>query len=329
MPKVYVTRNIPDAGLELLKRKKFTVVVNPDDRVLTTPELKTILEKEKPDAILSLLTDKIDGAVLDAAGTQLKIVANYAVGFDNVDLAAAKTRSVAVTNTPSAVVADSVAEHTFALMLALAHRVVEADGFARAGRYVGWDPSLFVGTLLKGKTIGIIGLGRIGAGVVERAVKGMGMQALYFDVKPNAEFEKATGAKFASMADVLKKADVVSLHVPLNEKTRHLISTKELAMMKPTAYLVNTARGPVVDEKAALQALAEKKIAGFALDVLECEPSIDCDPYDHLELRAMPNVVITPHIASATVEARDDMARIAAENIIAAFSGKTPPNLAK
>jgi lactate dehydrogenase-like 2-hydroxyacid dehydrogenase len=326
MPKVYVTRTIPDAGLALLKAKKYDVVVNPDDRVHTTPELIAVLAKEKPDALLSLLTDKIDAAVLEAAGPQLKIVANYAVGFDNVDLAAAKAKHIAVTNTPSAVVSDSVAEHTFALILALAHRVVESDGFARAGRYHGWDPNLMVGTLLVGKTIGVIGLGRIGAGVVTRAVKGMGMRAMYYDLKPNLAFEQETGAIFETMEKVLAQSDVVSVHVPLMEKTRHLISTPQLALMKPTAYLVNTARGPIVDEKAVLQALTDRKIAGFATDVFECEPSIDCDPTDHLELKAMPNVILTPHTASATVEARQDMSRIAAENIIAVLGGQPPIN---
>jgi len=328
MAKVYVTRKVPDAGLALLKKKKHTVTVNPDDRVLTKPELITILERERPDALLSLLTDRIDAGVFAAAPT-LKIVANFAVGFDNIDLAAAKKAGVAVANTPSLVVADSVAEHTFALMLALAHRVVESDSFARSGRYKGWDPNLMIGTLLAGKTLGVIGLGRIGRGVAGRAVKGLGMRALYTDMKPSPDFESEFDAKFVKQDALLKESDVVSLHVPLTEKTRHLISTDSLALMKPTAFLVNTARGPIVDEKAVLTALAARQLGGFATDVFECEPSIDCDPYDHLELKAMPNVVMTPHTASATLEAREDMARLAAENIIAALEGKTPSNLAK
>jgi len=325
--KVYVTRNIPASGINLLKTTGHEVVVNPDDRMHTKDELIAILKKEKPDAVLSLLTDKIDGEVMDSAPT-VKIFANYAVGFDNFDREAAKRRNILLSNTPSEVLSDSVAEHTFALILALAHRIVESDNFTRSGRYKGWAPFLFLGTLLKGKTLGVIGLGRIGADVVKHSM-GIGMKCVYYDVKPNPDFEKQTNARFLSMEDLLKQSDVVSVHVPLNDGTRHLLSTKQFNMMKPTALVINTSRGPVVDEKAVLQALADKKINGFACDVFECEPSIDCDPSDHLELKAMPNVILTPHIASATIEAREDMSKMAAENIIAALSGKTPPNQIK
>ncbi len=325
--KIYVTRKIHDAGLKMLKDKGYEVVVNPDDRVHTKPELIAALKNERPDAMLSLLTDTIDGEVLDAA-PQLKIVSNYAVGFDNIDLDAAKRRNIPCSNTPSDMVSDSVAEHTFALMLALAHRVVEADSFARSGRYRGWDPFLMTGTLLKGKTLGVIGLGRIGADVVKHSW-GIGMKVAYYDVKPNPDFEKQYGARFLTMEKLLKESDVISLHVPLLPATRHLLSTKQFNLMRPNALVINTARGPVVDEKAVLQALHDKKIAGFATDVFECEPSIDCDPYDHLELKALPNVIMTPHIASATAEARQAMSEVAAANIIVALEGKTPPNLAK
>jgi lactate dehydrogenase-like 2-hydroxyacid dehydrogenase len=206
--------------------------------------------------------------------------------------------------------------------------VVEADSFARSGRYKGWDPFLMTGTLLKGKTLGVIGLGRIGADVVKHSW-GIGMKVAYFDTKQNPDFEKQYNARFLSMNDLLKECDVISLHVPLLPSTKHLLSTKQFNLMKPTATVINTARGPVVDEKAILQALTDKKIAGFATDVFECEPSIDCDPYDHLELKAMPNVIMTPHIASATAEARQAMSEVAATNIIAALEGQTPPNLAK
>jgi lactate dehydrogenase-like 2-hydroxyacid dehydrogenase len=213
-------------------------------------------------------------------------------------------------------------------MLALAHRVVEADNFTRSGRYKGWAPFLFLGTLLKGKTLGVIGLGRIGADVAKHAT-GIGMKTVYFDTKTNPELEQQIGARFLSIEDLLKESDVVSVHVPLNEGTKHLLSTKQFNMMKPSALVINTARGPVVDEKAILQALTDKKINGFACDVFECEPSIDCDPSDHLELKALTNVIMTPHIASATIEAREDMSKMAAENILAALSGKTPPNQIK
>ncbi len=325
--KVYVTRNIHDSGLKALKAAGHDVTVNPDDRVHTKAELIAVLKKEKPDALLSLLTDKIDGEVLDA-GPKLKIVSNFAVGFDNIDLEAARRRNIMVTNTPSDWVADSVAEHTFALMLALSHRIVEADSFTRSGRYNGWNPFLMNGMLLKGKTLGVIGLGRIGTDVVKHSY-GIGMKVSYYDTKRNEDLEKSCGARYLAMEDLLKEADVISLHVPLLPSTRHLLSTKQFKLMKPSALVINTARGPVVDEKAILQALNDKKIGGFATDVFECEPSIDCDPYDHLELKALPNVIMTPHIASATVEARQDMSMIAATNIIAALQGKTPPNLAK
>jgi glyoxylate reductase len=325
--KVYVTRTIPGSGIQALKDKGYEVAVNPEDRVHTKEELIAALKKEKPDAVLSLLTDKIDSEVMDAM-PQVKIIANYAVGFDNIDLEAAKRRNIAVTNTPSDAVSDSVAEHTFALMLALAHRIVEADAFTRSGRYNGWNPSLMIGGLLKGKTLGVIGLGRIGTDVVKHSW-GIGMKVAYHDVKRNEDFEKQYGARYYEMDDLLRNADVVSLHVPLLPSTKHLMSTAQFALMKPNATLINTARGPVVDEKAVLQALSEKRIAGFATDVFECEPSIDCDPYDHLELKAMPNVIMTPHIASATFEAREAMSAEAARNIIEKLEGQVPENLAK
>jgi glyoxylate reductase len=325
--KIYVTRNIPGSGIATLKAKGYEVIINPEDRTHSKTELIAALKTEKPDAVLSLLTDKIDGEVMDAI-PQAKIISNYAVGFDNIDLEGAKRRNIMVSNTPSDEVSDSVAEHTFALMLALAHRVVEADSFARSGRYNGWNPFLMTGTLLKGKTLGVVGLGRIGADVVKHSY-GIGMKVAYFDMKPNPDFEKQYGARYLSMEDLLKESDVVSLHVPLNDKTHHLMSAPQFKLMKPTALLVNTARGPVVDEKAVLQALTDKQLGGFATDVFECEPSIDCDPYDHLELKAMPNVIMTPHIASATMEAREAMSAAAAANIIAALEGQTPPNLAK
>lgn len=323
---IFVTRKIPEAGLRLLKKQKnFRVRMNPDDRVLTKEELKKNVKGV--DAVLSLLTDKIDGDILDAAGAQLQIVANYAVGFDNIDLPAAKKRGVIVTNTPGDLVTEAVAEHTFSLIMALAHRVVEADVFTRAEKYKGWKPMEFLGTLLLGKTLGIVGLGRIGMGVARRAVHGMGMKVIYNDQRRNEAFEKEYRAEYMSTLDaLLKKADVVSLHVPLLPTTRHLMSTKQFQLMKPTAFVVNTARGPVVDEKALLVALAKKKIAGAALDVFECEPAIDCDLTDRLALKNMSHAILTPHIASASTEARDQMAELAAKNIIAVLSGKPSLN---
>lgn len=325
MPTVYVSRRIPDAGLKLLTSKGHRIIVSPHDRVLTKEELVAAIREHAPDALLCQLTDRIDGDVLDAGKPNLKVVANYAVGLDNVDLAAAKQRSVIVTNTPG-VLTDAVAEHTVALMFALARHVCAADQYAKSGRYTGWDPFLFLGTELKGKTLGIVGLGRIGFGVAERCVKGMGMRVLYNDPKTNADFERQFGGEFRSFDDLLRESDVVSLHVPLLPSTHHLINAERLGRMKRTALLINTSRGPIVDEAALLDALEQKKIAGAALDVFECEPSITCKADDHLRLKAMPNVVLTPHIASATVEARQAMSRLSAEHILAVLEGRTPPN---
>lgn len=327
MSKVFITRPIPDQGIKMLKDKKYTVSIYPRDEIIPRAELLKCVKGV--DALLPILTDRVDAEVLEAAGLQLKIVANYAIGTDNIDLGACKKRGVMVTNAPGPEIVQSVAEHTFALILALAHRIVESDKFTRVGKYKGWGPQLLLGMDVYGKTLGIVGLGRIGFAVAERAVKGFGMKVVYNDPKPNPDFEKKYGARYADLPTLLKESDFVSLHVPLLPTTRHLISKKQLARMKSTAFLINTSRGPIVDEKALLQALQNKKIAGAGLDVFECEPSIDCDISDHLELKKFDNVILTPHTASATVEARQAMSRTAATNIIAALSEKTPPNLVK
>jgi glyoxylate reductase len=327
MPKIYVTRKFADSGIKALKAKGYRVEIYPEDQIIPR---KTLLQKVKgADALLSLLTDRIDDEVFKAAGPKLKIVANYAVGFDNVDLDAAKKRNVTVTNTPSDKVNEAVAEHTFALMLSLARRIPEADAFAKAKKYTGWSPTLLIGTDLYGKTLGIIGAGRIGSAVARRGVHGFGMKLVYTDMRQNVEMEREFKAQFMTMEKLLQTADFISLHVPLLPSTRHLISTAEFALMKKTAFLVNTARGPVVDEKALLRALKTKRIAGAGIDVFECEPAIDCDVTDNLELKSFPNVILTPHIASATIEAREAMSMVAAENIIAVLEGKPPLNPAK
>jgi glyoxylate reductase len=325
--RVLITRPIPDEGILLLRKAGHTLDLSKRDEVMPR---KALLKRVKGvDALLSLLNDKIDDEVFKAAGPKLKIVANYAVGFDNVDLAAAKKRGIIVTNAPAPEVSETVAEHTFALMMALAHRIAESDAYARAEKYKGWGPNLLLGTDVYGKTLGIVGLGRIGEAVAERAVKGFKMKCVYADLKPNKDFEKRFGAKRVSMDRLLKIADFVTLHVPLLPSTRHLMSTKQFALMKKTAFVINTSRGPVVDEKVLLKALKAKKIAGAALDVFECEPAIDCDLTDKLELKAFPNVVLTPHTASATIEARQAMSRFAARNILAVLAGKKPLTPAK
>ncbi|MBI5621543.1 D-glycerate dehydrogenase [Candidatus Falkowbacteria bacterium] len=319
--KVFVTRSIPEAGLALLRQQKnVRLIVSPHDRVLTRAEL--LRGVKGADAILCLLTDKIDGAVMDSAGPQLKGIANYAVGFDNIDLAAAKKRGIWVSNTPGAST-NAVAEHAVALLLALMHRLPEADRFVRAGKYKGWAPMLLTGSELPGRTLGIVGVGRIGSALAHRLADGFGLRVVYSDVIRNIQLEKQFKAKRLSLRQLLRQADVVSLHVPLLPSTRHLIGAKELKLMKPTAYLINTSRGPVVDEKALVTALRHQTIAGAGLDVYEFEPKLAPG------LAKLNNVILTPHIASATLEARTAMAIMAAKNIIHIIAGKRPPHLAQ
>jgi glyoxylate reductase len=317
--KVFVTRRIPEAGLALLRaRKDIALTVYAKDKVIPRSDLLAGIRGA--DAVLSLLTDKIDEAALKTAGSQLKIVSNYAVGFD---LAACKARNVKIANTPG-VLSNAVAEHTFALMMSIARRIPESDDFMRSGRYRGWEPMLLVGSGIQGKTLGVIGLGRIGKGVVDRAAKGMGMKIMYYDLKRDKAFEQAEpGTRYASIDRIVSDADFISIHVPLLPSTRHLIDARRLKMMKKTAYLINTSRGPIIDEKALVGALRKGQIAGAALDVFENEPKLAPG------LAKLKNVVLTPHTASATIEARDDMATMAAQAIIAVLDGKTPVNLVK
>ena len=319
MSKIYVTRKIPDAGVVFLRSKGHEVDVSKKSGVLTREELVAALTEKAYDAVLCLLTDKIDGEIFDAA-PRAKIFANYAVGFDNIDLNAAKERGVVVTNTPS-VLTNTVAEHTFTLMLAIAHRVAEADRFTRAGKYIGWEPMLLLGSDVSGKTLGILGAGRIGSRVAHHAVRGFDMKVLYYDIKQNEGFEKETSAEFReTIEEVLQEADFVSVHVPLLDSTRHLINKNRLSRMNKTAYLINTSRGPVIDEKALVEALREGVIRGAAIDVFEEEPRLAPG------LSQLENVILTPHIASGTEETRSAMARLAAENIIRVLEGGIAPN---
>lgn len=319
--KVFVTRKIPQVGIDLLTKAGHEVKVSPLSRPLSREELMT--EAAGADGLLSQLVDKIDGAVLDAIGKQLKIVANYAVGYDNIKVAEAGERNVLVSNTPD-VLTDAVADHAFALMLAAARRVVESDRFSRAGKYTGWQPFLLLGQDVYGKTLGIVGLGRIGSALARRAAHGFNMKIIYFDRgQSNQELDIELGSKAVPLDELLKISDFISLHVPLTDETRHLISTPQLEMMKKTAVLVNTSRGPVVDEVALRDALKKGDIFAAGIDVWEKEPQLTPGLSD------LENIVITPHTASATIEARDNMSRMAAENIIAAFKGQPPPNLVK
>lgn len=321
--KIFITRNIPDAGIKLLQEKGYEVVISPHDRVLSKKELSAALKEGNYDALLCLLTDKIDAEVLDAAGTQCKIVANYAVGFDNIDVKTAGERGIVVTNTPG-VLTDSVAEHTFTLMLSIAHRIAESDRFTRVGNYIGWEPMLLLGTDVSCKTLGIVGLGRIGSRVAHHAVKGFEMKVVYYDVKRSEEFEQEYGAEYRKdVDDIFREADFISIHVPLLLTTKHLVNAARLTLMKKTAYLINTSRGPVIDEAALVEALKNKVIRGAALDVFEHEPQLAPG------LAELESVIVTPHTASATEETRQAMSRLAAQNIIEALESRTPPNLVK
>lgn len=318
--KIYITRIIPDKGIALLKSKGYEVVVNPEDRVLSKVELIAALTADRYDAVLCLLTDKIDEEVCMAAGPQCKIFANYAVGFDNIDLEVAKRHGVMVSNTPG-VLTNTVAEHTIALMLAVSRRIVESNRFVRSGLYKGWAPMMLMGNDLAGKTVGVVGLGAIGSRVAHTLAKGFDMKVIYHDIQRSEAFETECGASFReNVDDIFKEADYLSLHVPLLPTTQHLVNDARLRMMKKTAYLVNTSRGPVIDEAALVKVLQEGVIAGAGLDVFEHEPQFAPG------LTELANVVLTPHTASATVETREAMSEIAAKNIIECLEGRTPPN---
>lgn len=323
--KVFVTRKIPGDSLEKFKTSGHEVNISEFDRPLSPEEL--LNGAKNCDGLLTLLTDKIDADVMDAVGPQLKIISNYAVGFDNIDIKAAGDRGILVTNTPSDEVNEAVAEHTWALISALSRRVVESDEFVRqegyfanSGGYKGWEPDIFLGINLVGKTLGIIGLGRIGTMVARRA-QGYGMTIVYNKHTRDLESEEKMGVKYCEVDVLLTQSDVVTMHVPLTEETRHMMNKDTIGKMKKGSFLVNTARGPVVEEGALVEALKSGHLAGAGLDVFDNEPTISS------ELIAMPNVILTPHIASATQEARNKMGEQAVASIIDTLSGKKPENL--
>lgn len=319
MASVFVTRKIPSAGIDLLKEAGHDVEVSEKDGVLTKEELLEALGSKPYDAVLCLLTDAIDSEAFDAVPSA-KIFANYAVGYNNIDIEAAKEKGVTVTNTPG-VLTDTVAEYALSLILAVTKRIAHANDFTKAGKYEGWAPELFLGSDMKGKTLGILGAGRIGSGVAVRAKRGLEMNVIYYDIKQNEALESEIDCTFKStVEEVLKEADVVSVHVPLLESTKHLINKERLEMMKSTAYLINTSRGPVIDEAALVEALQNDTIKGAGLDVFEDEPQLAEG------LAELPNATVTPHIASATEETRGKMSEIAARNIIDFLDGKEPEN---
>mgnify|MGYP001571747143 CR=1 FL=1 len=313
--KVFVTRKLPGEGVDLL-RKSFDVRV----AAQTGPISKTALLKGAAwaDALVTLLTDKIDNAFLDK-NSHLRVISNYAVGYDNIDIVAATKHGVMITNTPG-VLTESVAEHAIALMMCMGKRVLEADAFTRAGKYKYWDPMLLLGTEFDGKTVGVVGVGRIGS-VFCKFAHALNMKILYSDVNVASDIEQQYGAKKVDLDALLRASDVVSIHVPLLPSTRHLIDAVKLKLMKRTAFLINTSRGPVVDEKALVVALKRKQIAGAGIDVYEFEPKLAQG------LAKLHNVVLTPHIASGTFEARNEMSLLVAKNVLAALNGQTPPSL--
>jgi len=314
--RVYVARRLPDPAMDRL-RQHVDMTVWPTDE-LPPPREVLLREAAVSDGLLSLLTDRIDGALLDAA-PRVRVVSNYAVGYDNIDVAAATSRGVVVTNTPG-VLTETVADFAITLLLAVARRVVESDRYTREGRWKSWEPLLFLGQDLYGATLGLVGLGRIGAAVAKRA-HGFDMRILYHDVVRREDLEHDLGLEFTSLEDLLRRSDFISVHTPLTPQTRHLISTDQFRLMKRTAVLVNTARGPIVDPDALYRALADRQIWGAGLDVFEVEPV----PADHPLLR-LDNIIVAPHIASASVETRAKMALMAVDNLLAALGGQRPPN---
>ena len=314
--KVLVSRRISQKAIEMLKQN-YDVDVNEEDRALSAEELRRRLAERQ--GLICLLQDKINEELLSAT-PGLKIACNVAVGFDNMDVAAATRHGVMLTNTPD-VLTDTTADFAFTLLMATARRIAEADRFVRDGKFKEWKMDLLLGADIHHATLGLLGIGRIGASMARRA-RGFDMRVLYYDeFRPKPEVERELGVEFAPQEKVLREADFLSLHVPLLPATRHLINAETLALMKPTAILINTARGPVVDEQALVDALKAGRLAGAGLDVFEREPKV------HPELLKLDNAVLAPHIASGSVATRDRMALLAAENCIAGLSGRTPPTL--
>ncbi|ASJ09490.1 D-glycerate dehydrogenase [Thermococcus siculi] len=318
-PKVFITRRIPENGIELL-RKHFEVEVWEDEHEIPR---EVLLERVRnADALVTMLSERIDAEVFDAA-PRLRIVANYAVGYDNIDVEEATRRGIYVTNTPD-VLTNATADFAWTLLLATARRLVEADNFVRSGEWkrrgVAWHPLMYLGHDVYGKTIGIIGFGRIGQAIAKRAL-GFGMRILYNARSRKPEVEKELEAEFKPLEELLRESDFTVLAVPLTRETYHMINEEMLRLMKPTAILVNIARGKVVDTEALVKALKEGWIAGAGLDVFEEEP------YYNSELFKLKNVVLAPHLGSATHGAREGMAELVARNLIAFKNGEIPPTL--
>ena len=315
-PKVLVTRKIYERPLQLL-REAAEVTINLEERSLSEAEI--IAQVPGKIGILSMGGDPMNARVFEA-GKDLKIVANNAVGFNNIDVAAATRFKIAATNTPD-VLTDTTADLAFALILGVARRIVEGDRYVRGGKWVGWKPDLMIGLDVHGKNLGIVGLGRIGSAVSRRA-QGFGMKIAYYDIRRlDPAIEQHHQLQFMPLRELLKSSDFVTLHVPLDASTRHMIGRKELQLMKKTAFVINASRGPVIDEQALVEALRSGWIAGAGLDVFEAEPKVSP------ELMEMNNTLLLPHIGSATDETREKMVTTAVNNILAVIRGEVPPTI--
>lgn len=310
--KVFITSQIPSAGLDLL-RSKFNVKVHLKKSPITQKELLSSVKD--CDALISLLSDKISSEVIDAM-PKCKIIANYAVGYNNIDVDYAKNKNIVVTNTPD-VLTDSTADLAMALTLACARRFVEGEEMMRKNKFKGWHPTLLLGIELKNKIFGILGAGRIGTATALRA-HSFGCKIIYYSNNRNTHLEKVTGAKKSDLINLLKKSDIISIHLPLTPKSRMLLNREKLSLLKPSAILINTARGEIIDEPFLISMLKNKKIFSAGFDVYQNEPEINP------ELSKLTNVVLMPHLGSATIESRNDMAVLAARNVIAVLSGKSP-----
>lgn len=313
-PRVLITRKIPDKVLAMVE--SVCEIILHEEPAISQATLKQKIRNA--DGLMCLLTSTIDEEIFSAA-PNLKVVSNIAVGYNNIDVAAASRRGIAVTNTPG-VLTRTTADLTWALLTAVSRRVCEGDRIMRAGKFPGWDLLYLLGRDIHGKTLGILGAGRIGSEVAKRST-GWDMPILYYHRSPNPDIENRFGARRVSLEQLLRESDFVSIHLPLTPETHHLINRQTLRLMKPTAFLINTARGPIVDEAALVEALQHNRIAGAALDVFENEPKMQAG------LAGLENVVLAPHIGSATIETRTAMARKAAENLLAALQGKQPPDI--
>lgn len=306
---------IPQIGIDLLKDEYELDIYSGEEPIPSD----LLMEKvASADALLSMVTDPIDQRIIDC-GPRLRIISNHAVGFNNIDVAYATSRGIPVTNTPG-VLTDATADLTWALLMSITRRIAEGDRMMRSGSFKGWDPLMLLGADLAGKTLGVIGAGRIGTAVIERSI-GWKMKILYHDVEERPDLNERFRARRVSLDELLSESDFISIHTILSDETHHLISVRELGLMKTSAYLINAARGPIVDEKALVNALKEGIIAGAALDVFEREPAMEPG------LAELDNVVVVPHIGSATVWSRNKMAETAALNIIKIMNGEDPVSI--